>query len=117
MHKCVVCGKNGEKHHIVYKSQGWLDIPINYIYLCSEHHRELEGPHKNRTIDKQYKLSMQEKLFTILYKSYYNEEELKKLLKINPYQWGIIEKELHKYTNGYKKLHIIRRLMGGKLYK
>lgn len=117
MHKCVVCGKVGEKHHIVYKSQGGIDIPLNYIYLCSKHHREIQGPHKNRKIDRQYKLSMQGKLFTILYKPYYKEEELKKILKINPYQWRIIKKDLHKYTKGYKKIHIITRLMGGKLYK
>lgn len=38
------CGKPGQRHHIVFRSQGGLDIPVNYKYLCPEHHTGNESP-------------------------------------------------------------------------
>ena len=40
MEQCEVLGCNlpGQRHHIVFRSQGGLDIPINFKYLCPEHH-------------------------------------------------------------------------------
>ncbi|MCY6372554.1 HNH endonuclease [Clostridium ganghwense] len=116
MKNCVLCGKLGEKHHIVYKSQGGLDIPLNYIYLCFEHHRGINGPHKNRYVDKEYKLNLQEELIRLLKKDYYDIEELKKILNINPYQAKIVQINLNKYKLGYKKIEVIKRIMGGKIY-
>lgn len=116
MAKCIICGKEGEKHHIVFKSQGGLDIPINYIYLCSEHHRGKNGPHKNNKVDIIYKLKLQDKLEKILYKDYYLKKELGDILKINQKQVQMLINDLKKYKKGYNKLEILKKLMGGKLY-
>lgn len=116
MSECVICGKQGEKHHIVYKNQGGLDIPINYIFLCDYHHRSLEGPHKNREIDIKYKKLVQNKLINILKNDFYDMEEVAKILGINPMQARILSNEIKKYKLGYKKMDIIKRIMGGKLY-
>lgn len=117
MNRCIICGEQGERHHIVYKNQGGIDIPTNYIYLCSIHHRGEEGPHKNREMDLKLKKDMQEKLFDILIKDYYNLEEIAKLLKVNPMQLKIVSKDFKQYKLGYKKIEVIKRIMGGKLYK
>ena len=61
---CEICGKEpAERHHIVFKSQGGLDIDVNFIYLCPEHHRGPEGPHMCKKTDLMYKQIEQEKLF------------------------------------------------------
>lgn len=113
---CVVCGKVGERHHIVYKSEKGIDFSLNYIYLCSEHHRGKNGPHKNKKIDLTYKLQFQEKLRNILQKEYYSLEELTKLLTLNNSHAKTIFKNFKYYKEGYKTSDIIKRLMGGKLY-
>ncbi len=117
MKECFVCGKIGEKHHIVFKNQGGIDIPLNYIYLCAEHHRGEFGPHKNRVIDIEYKIKMQNELIRLLSKDYYSMDELRKLLRINPFQAKIIEKDLNSYKLGFKKLDVIKRIMGKTLYE
>jgi hypothetical protein len=114
--KCEVCGKQADKHHIVYRSQGGIDFPINFKYLCSEHHRGKNGPHKNRQLDLKYKLEMQEKLEKILSKEFYTIDELVTLLKINKGMLKRLLKEYKLYKEGYRRLDIIYRLMGRKLY-
>ncbi|MFD3156452.1 HNH endonuclease [Haloimpatiens sp. FM7330] len=116
MKQCVICGKQGEKHHIVFKNQGGLDFPLNYIYLCSEHHRGKEGPHKNRKIDIKYKVNLQNKLINILKKDYYTMEEIMEILKINPRQAKMITKDFSRCREGYKRKDIIKRLMGRRFY-
>lgn len=113
---CVLCKKKGEKHHIVYKNQGGIDIPLNYIYLCNYHHRSSEGPHKNRKIDIKYKKIMQQKLIDILKDNYYDIKDVSKILEINPRQADILSTQVRKYKLGYKKMDLVKRLMGGKLY-
>lgn len=116
MFKCEVCGKEADKHHIVYRSQGGIDFPINFKYLCPEHHRGKNGPHKNRQLDLKYKLELQEKLEKILLKEFYSIDELVTLLKINKGMLKRLLKEYKLYKEGYKKSDIIYRLMGRKLY-
>lgn len=116
MFKCEVCGKEADKHHIVYRSQGGIDFPINFKYLCPEHHRGKNGPHKNRQLDLKYKLELQEKLEKILLKEFYTIDELVTLLKINKGMLKRLLKEYKLYKEGYKKSDIIYRLMGRKLY-
>lgn len=116
MTKCIICGELGERHHIVYKNQGGIDIPLNYIYLCDVHHRGEDGPHKNRIFDLKLKKDMQEKLLTILVEDYYNLDEIAKLLQINPMQIKLIASEIRKYKLGYKKIDIIKRIMGRRIY-
>ena len=114
--ECIVCGKKGEKHHIVFKSQNGLDFPLNYVYLCSEHHRGKNGPHKNRIVDIGYKLEMQEKLYKILNKEFYNIEQLMQLLNLNYSQAKTICKKHKLSKEGYKKSEIIKTLMGDTIY-
>lgn len=114
--KCIVCGKEGERHHIIFKSDKGIDFPLNYVYLCAEHHRGKNGPHKNRKIDLTYKLQLQKKLGVILEKEYYCADELIKLLELNNSQVKTICKSFKHYKEGYKKTEIIKHLMGGRLY-
>ena len=116
MVKCQVCGKQADKHHIVYRSQGGIDFPINFKYLCSEHHRGKSGPHKNRKLDLQYKLEMQTELEDLLIKDFYSIDQLVDLLKINKGMMKRLLKNYKLYKEGYKKSDIIFRLMGKKHY-
>lgn len=116
MLRCEVCGKQADKHHIVYRCQGGVDFPLNFRYLCSEHHRGKNGPHKNRKLDLEYKLKMQRDLQDVLYKDYYTVDELVNLVKINKGMLKRLLKEYKLYKEGYKKTDIIYRLMGKKIY-
>ncbi|SHJ33277.1 hypothetical protein SAMN05444401_2798 [Clostridium amylolyticum] len=117
MNLCDVCGNKADKHHIIYKSQGGLDYPLNYKYLCANHHRGREGPHKNNKVDLQYKLELQNKLQTILCNSYYTFDELINLLNISKNLLKRLSKNLKLHKEGYKSSEIIYLLMGRKVYK
>lgn len=112
----MVCGKTGEKHHVIFKCEGGLDFPLNYIYLCAEHHRGKNSPHRNKKINLIYKLGFQNKLNSILVKNYYSMYELINILSLNPSQARNICKKFKLYKEGYKREDIIKRLMGGKFY-
>lgn len=117
MFRCDICGKTADKHHIVYRSHGGIDFPMNIMYLCNEHHRGKEGPHKNRNIDLQYKLQLKKKLEYTLNKSYFRSQELVDKLKINQGMIKRILKELKLYKEGYKTSDIVFRLMGNEDYQ
>jgi hypothetical protein len=115
---CEVCGRNiVERHHIIFRSQGGLDFPLNYKYLCSEDHKGNKSPHRNKKIDLEYKQELQAKLKSILDKHYYTENELIKLLELNRTQAHKICRKFPLYKEGYKKEDIIRRLLGGRIYE
>ncbi|BAH05769.1 hypothetical protein CKR_0718 [Clostridium kluyveri NBRC 12016] len=114
--KCQICGKPADKHHIVYRSQGGLDFPLNFKYLCSEHHRGKNGPHKNKKVDLEYKLEMQKQLEKLLCKKFYRLDELITLLQINKRILKKLFKDYKLYKEGYKSIDIIYRLMGNKIY-
>lgn len=114
--KCVVCGKAGEKHHVIFKCEGGLDFPLNYVYLCAEHHRGRKSPHRNKKINIMYKLEFQNKLSNILTKEYYFMDEIMRILSLNSSQARSICKKFKLYKEGYKRDDIIKRLMGGKFY-
>ncbi|WP_373898540.1 HNH endonuclease [Haloimpatiens sp. FM7315] len=116
MGECIVCGDIGERHHIVFKNQGGFDFPFNYIYLCPKHHRGKNGPHKNRKIDIEYKLNMQRKLLSLLGKDFYDLNELKSILSINPKQAKSLVSKINKRKDGYSKEAVVKNLMGGKFY-
>lgn len=116
MAKCEVCGVRAEVHHIVNKCEGGIDYPLNYKYLCSDHHRGKEGPHKSSKVDIRYKLELQNKLEKILRKDYYNIYELENLLHINKNKLKRMFKWNRVYKEGYKREDIILKLMGGKVY-
>ncbi len=115
--RCEVCGRpNAEYHHVIFRSQGGLAFKYNCKYLCAEHHRGNNSPHKNRQIDLKYKAEMQGKLEKALVKDYYEAEELIQILQLNKNQVKNITKTLIIHKEGYDKWDIIRKLMGGRLY-
>ena len=116
MLKCEICEEPADKHHIVYKSQGGIEFPLNFRYLCSVHHRGPSGPHKNRKLDLEYKLDMQKKLENVLIKEYYIIEELVPLLNINKGMIKRLFKDCKENHEGFRKRDIIFRLMGRKKY-
>lgn len=116
MAKCEVCGKEGYRHHIVFKSQGGFEFNLNYKYLCFEHHSGRLSPHKNNKIDISYKLELQEKLKDMLPGDYYSKEKIKELLGLNNNTLKKLLSNLKLYKEGYKKHDIIFKLMGNKIY-
>ena len=116
--RCEVegCRNVGQRHHVIFRSQGGLDIDVNYKYLCAEHHTGKKGPHGSRTIDLEYKCEVQNKLFelfqeeeyvigTIAEKIGYDRNRLQRRFKAVPQRAGI-----------YKREDVVRALMGGRLY-
>lgn len=115
---CEVCGRlYPEKHHIVFRSQGGLDFPLNYKYLCCIHHRGSNtGPHRCKKIDLEYKKELQAQLKNKLTKDYYTENEIVKILELNRTQAKKICRKFLLYKEGYKTEDIIFRLMGKRNY-
>ena len=113
---CVICNKPADIHHIVHRSEGGLDIEINYKYLCNEHHRGKNGPHHSSEIDLKYKLELQKDLLKLLNKNFYTIKELSNTLNFSLNVAKRITKDLRLYKEGYKKEDIILYLMGGTLY-
>ena len=114
--KCEICGANADKHHIIFRSEGGLNFPLNFKFLCDKHHRGKYGPHNDKLIDMKYKLELQDNLYSLLNKQYYTIVEISKLLDIN---CRLLKKSLapyKKYKEGYKKEDIILTLMGGIIY-
>lgn len=116
LYKCEVCGREADKHHIVHRCEGGLDFPLNFKYLCKEHHRGRKGPHRDHCVDLQYKLELQNKLESFLRKEYYFVENLSQLLQISNRSLKKLLKDCKLYKEGYKTSDIIFRLMGQKVY-
>lgn len=116
MHLCEICNKKADIHHIVHRHEGGLDIEINYMYLCEEHHRGKNGPHKNLEVDIEYKLALQDKLFELLPKQYYTQKEISSILNISSNIVKRITKNMKLYKEGYLNKDIIIFLMGGTFY-
>lgn len=115
---CEVCGKAfAEKHHVIYRSQGGLDIKVNFTWLCEEHHRGNSSPHKNRKIDLVYKRQVQEKLFDMFSKK--EVYQIKEIAEIIGYDRNRLEKKFKSVpcrAGEYAVEDIVRKLCGGKLY-
>lgn len=116
MYKCEICGKEAEKHHIVHSSEGGLNFPLNYKYLCAEHHRGKNGPHRNKKIDIKYKIQLQKKLEILFTKEFYTTNEISRILNMSKAAVKKVFKKYTLYKEGYKKRDIIFRLMGEKKY-
>ncbi|HEY5524089.1 MAG TPA: HNH endonuclease signature motif containing protein [Clostridium sp.] len=116
MFLCEICNKKADIHHIIHRSEGGLDIELNYRYLCEKHHRGKDGPHHSIETDINYKLELQDKLYSLLSKEYYTFKELGQLLEISINALKRITKNIKLYKEGYKKDSIILTLMGGTLY-
>lgn len=118
MEQCEIlgCKLPGQRHHIVFRSQGGLDIPMNFKYLCPEHHTGKESPHGSRTVDLRYKKEEQEKLFKLFKEETYT---IKQIADLIGYDKKRLEKRFRKVQSRagyYEREVIIRALMGGRLY-
>ena len=105
-----------EKHHIIFKSQGGLDFPLNYKILTPEDHRGNKGPHLCRSKDLDYKLELEDNLFSILFRHFYSEHQLINILQLKPAQAHKICKKFTVHKEGFAREDVIRRLLGGKIY-
>ena len=113
---CEICGKEADIHHIVHRSNGGLDFDLNYKYLCPQHHRGKDGPHRDKFVDLKYKLEMQNKLTALFTKRYYSLDDLYKLLSINRNSLKRLTKKLKLYKEGYLSKDVIFELMGRQIY-
>lgn len=117
MRPCEVCGAPGERHHIVFRSHGGLNIDVNYAYLCTWHHTQgPDAPHRNHWRDLLLKLRMQRDLENMLWAETYRAEEIAEIIGIGRRS---LEKKMRRVPNeqgNYKREDIIKFLMGGKLY-
>lgn len=114
---CKVCGKPGDKHHIIHKAEGGLDIPLNFINLCPEHHRGLMGPHRNREIDLRYKLDLQKRLEELFHRRYYSAMEIRTITQLSNSKLKKFMKTNRLHKAGYDRNDIIFYLMGGNIYR
>ncbi|PKK39340.1 hypothetical protein ABB02_01573 [Clostridiaceae bacterium JG1575] len=117
MTQCIVCGKAGDKHHVIHKAEGGLDTPLNIIYLCPEHHRGPLGPHRNEEVDQGYKKEMQQRLEQLFSKKYYSALEIRGLSQLSHSMMKKFIKSTHRYKEGYQREDIIFFLMGGNCYR
>lgn len=117
---CEVCGCNvTELHHVIYRSQAsyMSNLKVNFKFLCPDHHRGKHGPHMNKNMDNKYKLELQAKLFNLFEdKEYWTEKEIKDKLDCTSSEVKKITKKLMIHKEGYKKIDLILRLMGNRLY-
>ena len=117
MRPCEVCGAPGERHHIVFRSHGGLNIDVNYAYLCTWHHTQgPDAPHRNHWRDLLLKLRMQRDLENMFWAETYRAEEIAEIIGIGRRS---LEKKMRRVPNeqgNYKREDIIKFLMGGKLY-
>lgn len=104
------------KHHIVFRSQGGLDFPLNLIDLTYEQHEGSNGPHKNRLVDLALKKDLQNRLYEIFTKEEYTIEEIAEKLQKSVRYFEKHFRSVPMAAGLYKREDIIRRLMGGKIY-
>ena len=114
------CRYNGilHKHHIVYRSHGGLNINMNYLYLCPEHHNmSANSIHRDREMDLKYKRELQERYFKVFSEDKYNIKQIARILETTTICIERSFKKVQTDPDGYiAKEDIIRKLMGGKLY-
>jgi hypothetical protein len=113
---CEICNKKADIHHIVHRSEGGLDIELNYKYLCEKHHRGKDGPHHSIETDIKYKLDLQTHLYSLLVKEYYPYKDLGQKLCLSINALKRITKNIKLHKEGYQKDDIILAIMGGTLY-
>jgi hypothetical protein len=108
-----------EKHHVVYRKQAKYmeNIKANFIYLCAEHYRGNNGPHRNRQTDLKYKQELQTKYYVMFPKNYYKIEDIMKILECSEVQARHICKVIRLEKEGYPKEQIIFRMMGERFYQ
>lgn len=118
--RCIECGAGyAEQHHVIFRSQAkFLEHSnINKIRLCPEHHRGNSSPHRNKKIDLKYKKMLQVKLQNLFSKNYYTLEEIKNKLQITDSAAQKLVKVLPIHKEGYDRIDVVKRCLGGRLYE
>lgn len=118
MQPCEVCGAPGQRHHIVFRSHGGLDIKVNYCYLCAWHHTHgPDAPHRNRETDLRLKIRMQRDLENMLWCESYKIKEIAEIIGISRRTLERKMKNVPHSRGDYSREEIIKFIMGGKLYE
>lgn len=107
-----------EMHHIVFRSQGGLDFPLNLVRLTPMEHRGPYSPHLNKRIDLIYKRDLQKRLYELFNEEEYLIEDIAKKLG-RPKALKYFSKHFRRAPSAaglYKSEDIIKRLMGGRFY-
>lgn len=117
MSECIICGKKGDKHHIIHKCENGLDTPLNIVYLCPEHHRGPHGVHNNKEFDLELKLELQRRLEEMFPDRYYSLDEIREKTQLRYSQMRKFEKSCRLYKYGYNRNDIIYFLMGGNIFR
>lgn len=118
MRPCEVCGAPGQRHHIVFRSHGGLDIDVNYAYLCAWHHTQgPDAPHRNRETDLRLKLRMQRNLENMFWRETYRIAEIAEIIGTGRRTLARRMRAVPNVQGNYKREDIIKFLMGGKLYE
>lgn len=119
MRPCEICGRPGQRHHIVFRSHGGLNIELNFAYLCADHHTGPQGVHNNRDMDLRLKIRMQRKLEQLFSGDGYQIGDIARMVG---YDRRRLEKRIRAaavpdHLGEYARWDIIRFFMGGKLYE
>lgn len=117
MFECIVCGKPGDRHHVIHKSEGGIETPLNYVYLCEEHHRGKFGPHANQEVDRYYKLRLQRLLEDTFSEKFYTAMEIRKICQLSNSSMKKFMSQTRLHKEGYDRNDIIYFIMGGSCYR
>lgn len=118
MRPCEICGAPGQRHHIVFRSHGGLDIDVNYAWLCAWHHTQgPDAPHRNRETDLRLKLRMQRNLENMFWADTYRISEIAKIIGMGKRALARRMRAVPESMGNYQRSEIIKFIMGGKLYE
>lgn len=117
MEPCEICGRPGQRHHIIFRSQGGMNIELNYAYLCADHHTvRQDSVHKCRSFDLLLKIRLQRKLEELFRDPEYGVCKIAKLVGYDRRRLACRMKAVPKKCARYAREDIIRFFMGGRLY-
>lgn len=117
MRPCEICGRPGQKHHIIFRSQGGMNIDLNYAWLCQEHHTDGKAAvHNNRSLDLKLKIRLQKELEKLFPEETYQIGEVAERIGYNRRRLEKRMKAVPRRAGEFERTEIIRFLMGGKLY-
>ena len=117
MEPCEICGRQGQRHHIVFRSQGGLNVWFNYAYLCAEHHTQSpDSVHRNRSFDLVLKIMLQRKLEDLFCEPEYTMVKIAEFAHKDRRRLSRRMKHVPDHCGKYRREDIIRFFMGGRLY-
>ena len=118
MQPCEVCGRPGQRHHIIFRSHGGMDIKVNYCYLCAWHHTQgPDAPHRSREADLRLKVRLQRDLENMFRADEYHLDEIAKIIGYDRRRLARKMRNVPHQLGKYGRRDIITFLMGGRLYE